>query len=320
MILEFYQDNLELAHYEATQLVGKLVFLTADKVFAQVIPHSVYSDMPLTTLHSYAKRLAYTKRVYEEAVESDFAVSSYKVMFKPELPAEPKQYYDFVYAKCQNQNPHVEINLDNPQITFCLLISERNIVTRLVHEDDKEYLQRKAHLREKRHPSAISPKLARAMLNLAGPTSVEVLDPFCGTGGILIEGLYLGLHMKGSDIDRKMVYGSQINIENELATLREIGPAREPVYELAVVDAMSCTFTADAIVCDPPYGKNTKNIPEGFYEAFLQQAKKQTKQIILCLPEGVEVDFAKYGWMMHKEIPQYIHKSLTRMILHLKRA
>jgi len=80
------------------------------------------------------------------------------------------------------------------------------------------------------------PKLARAMVNIAlGQArsmnhelrimneshnsefsihnSCLVVDPFCGSGNILIEGLVLGLDVIGSDISEKAVFDTKANLE-----------------------------------------------------------------------------------------------------------
>ena len=62
------------------------------------------------------------------------------------------------------------------------------------------------------HPSAIFPKLSRALVNLSGVQPDEVfLDPFCGTGSLLIEASIIGAHPVGIDIARKMVRGARRN-------------------------------------------------------------------------------------------------------------
>jgi len=44
------------------------------------------------------------------------------------------------------------------------------------------------------------------MVNLSGARR-EVLDPFCGTGGVLIEAGLIGLEVYGFDIQQSMVEG-----------------------------------------------------------------------------------------------------------------
>ncbi|NIP34812.1 MAG: methyltransferase domain-containing protein, partial [Thermoplasmata archaeon] len=64
------------------------------------------------------------------------------------------------------------------------------------------------------HPISLHPKYARAMVNLAKvPLGGRILDPFCGTGGVLIEAALLGYEPLGSDIDPRMVEGSRRNLE-----------------------------------------------------------------------------------------------------------
>lgn len=62
----------------------------------------------------------------------------------------------------------------------------------------------------------LPPKLARMMVNIALSTSKSarplLIDPFCGSGNILIEGLTLGLDVMGSDISEKAVEDSKTNV------------------------------------------------------------------------------------------------------------
>lgn len=60
----------------------------------------------------------------------------------------------------------------------------------------------------------LPPKLALTMLNLAGTKPhMQVLDPFCGTGVVLQEGLLLGYTVSGSDLNPKMVDYTMRNID-----------------------------------------------------------------------------------------------------------
>jgi hypothetical protein len=44
-----------------------------------------------------------------------------------------------------------------------------------------------------------NPQLARALVNIADPTATSLLDPFCGSGTTLVEGLRLGMKVAGID-------------------------------------------------------------------------------------------------------------------------
>ena len=64
----------------------------------------------------------------------------------------------------------------------------------------------------------LPPKLAQTIINLAvgendqQKNSINLLDPFCGTGVILQEALLMGFSVLGSDIDKRMVDYSEANI------------------------------------------------------------------------------------------------------------
>lgn len=60
----------------------------------------------------------------------------------------------------------------------------------------------------------LPPKLAQIMLNLAkvGPDNI-VLDPFCGTGGVLMEAALKGSKLIGSDLNPEMVLYTKENLQ-----------------------------------------------------------------------------------------------------------
>lgn len=103
----------------------------------------------------------------------------------------------------------------------------------------------------------LPPKLARMMINLAGANHDDIiLDPFCGSGTVLMEAADLGfLNIAGTDLSPKAVQDSAKN----LTWLRETKKIK-PVIKLAVADVthISNEFSAqsiDAIVAEPYMGK-----------------------------------------------------------------
>lgn len=63
----------------------------------------------------------------------------------------------------------------------------------------------------------LPPKLARMMINIAvgysGVKNPLVVDPFCGSGNVLIEALSIGCNVIGSDISEKAVEDTKVNLE-----------------------------------------------------------------------------------------------------------
>jgi tRNA G10 N-methylase Trm11 len=82
----------------------------------------------------------------------------------------------------------------------------------------------------------LPPKLAQIIINLANPTSTDIiLDPFCGTGVILQEALLMGYDVIGSDIDPRMVDYTNVN----LGWLQAQVPSIDSRVETEVGDATS---------------------------------------------------------------------------------
>lgn len=60
----------------------------------------------------------------------------------------------------------------------------------------------------------LPPKLARMMVNLSKQSSDGLLlDPFCGSGVLLMEALQLGLNVVGSDLEPDAVDATQVNVK-----------------------------------------------------------------------------------------------------------
>jgi len=172
--------------------------------------------------------------------------------------------------------------------------------------------EREPMKKPKFHPAMLKPKLARTLINLSDAKKT-LLDPFCGTGSILIESAVIGLRPTGSDIDNKQVWYSMKNLEHYglKANLKEM-------------DATNLTYRKkfDALVTDPPYGrsstlagKKTKEIYEGFLKSALNVLRPNGR-IVLMYPKGLSFSIPKQLKKL-KAFDWYVHRSLTRRILVL---
>lgn len=98
----------------------------------------------------------------------------------------------------------------------------------------------------------LPPKLARIMVNLATRNQQgTLLDPFCGTGTILMEAMLLGHPVIGSDNDQKAVDGTKSN----LVWLADQYFASKANYQLHTADATHINQKVSAVdsVCTEPY-------------------------------------------------------------------
>ncbi|MCQ2052924.1 MAG: THUMP domain-containing protein [archaeon] len=145
-----------------------------------------------------------------------------------------------------------DVDLERPDHEVHILISDRlhiflnnNMINRNIFET------RKIGKRPFFSPISIHPKYARALINLTGVKKGDtILDPFCGTGGIVIEAGLMGVKVIASDFDPKMIAG----------TLENMNHYGLNMYDYDVLDVSDITKRfddVDAVVTDPPYGRST---------------------------------------------------------------
>ncbi|MFB6128173.1 MAG: TIGR01177 family methyltransferase, partial [Halorhabdus sp.] len=83
----------------------------------------------------------------------------------------------------------------------------------LAVEPDRGFTSRAPTDRPFFQPGSMDPTLARALVNVAGARpDTRVLDPMCGTGGLLLEASRVGSTVVGVDALEKMVRGTRENL------------------------------------------------------------------------------------------------------------
>lgn len=230
-----------------------------------------------------------------------------------------KAIADIIWAHLKNP----KVSFESPKTEFDF-IEEKGVIFagKRIWENNEKFDARKAHKRPGFSPISLHPKLARAVVNLAGVKAGKaVLDPFCGTGGMLIEAGLMGLKPIGSDIDDEMLKKAEDNFK--FFSIKK--------YELLKQDATKIKSKADGIATDPPYGKassiqctmcfekgNASSVRQikmkELYSAFLGNAYsllKQGQRVAIIFPNKMEV---KSRFKTLARLNVYIHKGLTRTI------
>jgi len=201
------------------------------------------------------------------------------------------------------------VDLKNPELDFHILNSGKINLGILIWENKEDFQSRRADKRPANHPTSMSPRIARCLVNLTGAES-EVLDPFCGAGGFLIEAGIIGLKVYGSDIDSEMIERARKNLAHFNINA-----------DLIVQDALLWTKTVKAVVTDVPYGKSSKlNTSLGLLiKNFVRHYETLTKTIVLVYPDRIQDGFLKgTSWKKMREFSIYVHSTLTRKIVILK--
>ncbi|MFA4647342.1 TRM11 family methyltransferase [Pyrococcus kukulkanii] len=107
---------------------------------------------------------------------------------------------------------------------------------------------------------SIPPRLARIMVNLSEVRRGNVLDPFCGTGTIIMELLLQGLTAYGSDISEERIRDTGRNVDWLRKEFRVKHSASLRVCDVRRLK--KCFRTRfDAIITEPYMGKALKTKP-----------------------------------------------------------
>ncbi|ASJ02815.1 tRNA (guanine-N2)-dimethyltransferase [Thermococcus profundus] len=142
-----------------------------------------------------------------------------------------------------------KVNLSKPDNLVRAYCGEKLYAgIRLRYFDPKDFERRKAHHRPFFRPISLHPRFSRALVNLT-KAKREILDPFMGAGGILIEAGLLGLKVYGVDIRPEMVEGAETNLRNY--------GVRDYTLELGDATRLEELFPNkkfEAVATDPPYG------------------------------------------------------------------
>jgi tRNA (guanine10-N2)-dimethyltransferase len=152
----------------------------------------------------------------------------------------------------QNLNGQTEISLTVPDTLFLGVVNGNQFFfgPHLASRNRRAFSKRRSPFRPFFVPSAIHPKIARVLVNLSRARSgSHFLDPFCGTGGLLLEAAEIGCIAVGLDIDITMLTGSQQNLDH----------FEVPFYG-CLADARTSpirTKGIEAIAADPPYGRSS---------------------------------------------------------------
>jgi len=208
------------------------------------------------------------------------------------------------------------VNLKNPDKTFIGILTEEKLIfgVKLAEIPPKPFVERRPGKKPFFHPSAMPAKLARCMVNLAKPKTEEiVLDPFCGTGSMLIEAALIGCRVLGLDIQRRMARGS----------LKNLAYFKIKPEGVMVADARNLPITKiDCVVTDPPYGRSattlkrtTKQIVEEVLMGIHGMLGKG-RRVCMAAPKTLNVGCTgtALGYKHLESHFIYVHRSLTREI------
>ncbi|WP_458187750.1 methyltransferase domain-containing protein [Haladaptatus sp. NG-WS-4] len=210
------------------------------------------------------------------------------------------------------------VDLDDPDHELRAIFSaDRCILGWLERESKRDFGTRMPTDRPFFQPGSMHPLLARALANMAGARpGATILDPMCGTGGVLIEAALVGARPLGVDAQAKMARGAAKNLahyapDDDFATVRG--------------DATHLPFpddSIDGVVFDAPYGRQSKianlELPD-LVSGALAEAHRVASRAVVVGDRPWTAEARDAGWTVECEFERRVHQSLVRHIVVLDR-
>jgi len=337
-------DHPEIAKAEIKTLIGKCQTCLDNQLIATKVDNT-----------SWFGRLAYTKSVFKLlfkcsaaklwslvkktkwalVYDENFCVR--KIMLtnakkSKALNISEKEYASPIWHSLEKNGvmPHVKLEGAKTQIYFIFFGKEVACGLK-VWENNEDFEARRPHLRPGFSPVSLHPKFARAMVNLTGvpvaQTSSDVIyDPFCGTGGIIIEAGLMGIISLGSDNSNVMRWKCHKNIKQFNLTTKTFFGLR---------DARDINQKMRYLATDLPYGRSsTPRCPKTLINTYLGFAKVLDNcllpggRAVVCFSN--HLDFMSLMKKANKkkesikikkvyEFKIRIHKTLNRRLVVLER-
>ncbi len=297
----------------------------------------VLRNISQENLNSYyeilTRRLGYTHEIHElikrsdadnfeedvssidwsEYIDETFAVRVKRFHAEIDTVATERRAGSLILENCDD----IKVNLTKPKSLVRIVAFQDNffIAIERIKLNKKHFEESKPHKRPFFYPGSMNPKLARCMVNLSRVKEGELLlDPFCGTGGILIEAGLIGCKVVGSDIYWKMKNGTSINLDYYGIT--DYRTFNLDVRELKMYEKVA------SVVTDPPYGISTstgdidgEDIFKEFFHAIYDNMKDDA---YLCMASPHYVDLKpmvdEVGFEIVEQYGIKMHRSLTRII------
>ncbi len=204
-----------------------------------------------------------------------------------------------------------EVDLEEPDHTLVALFSgELAALGWLESETVRDFSARKPTEKPFFQPGSMAPIDARAIANIAGAApDARLLDPMCGTGGILVEAGLAGAAVVGVDAQTKMVRGTRRNLRQYLD---DGSVVRGDATRLPFVDD-----SFDGAVFDAPYGRQSKIAGGSLGELVggaLAEVRRVAPRAVLVGDQSWVPAAKSAGWRVTERFERRVHGSLVRHV------
>ncbi|WP_337860713.1 DNA methyltransferase [Ferroplasma sp.] len=316
-ILELSGENIEIAHTEIRYIQNAFKnFEILQESERYILIEGSYNNAMDSAFTNYISRVIDENQDYTNFIENTIPEGFFYVRVS-EMPKTETMNVESEIGK--NLGGKGRISFKHPDFIIRVIFMDKWYLCQLIYERNKKsFEERRAPMRPFFSPVSLHPKYARYLVNTSGTVPGDtLLDPFCGTGGILIEAAMLGRKLIGNDSSLNMVMGTKLNF-------KYFGIENYKIYNKDITE-LSLNYKVDGIVTDMPYGRsseiNNHDIVELYREAFVKfnELLKSGGKCSIIVNNLELLDYAKKYFNIEKTVPVYQHKSLTRQFIILSK-
>lgn len=296
---------------------AKALFLAYDEgsTFVSPEPRLVIADSE-TDPFLVGSRIAFARRagvLVQDRSELPELLRGFTVRFRAfdleggRPPPDPERFLRGIDSRVDLRSPGRELTLVRGREDYLVITDPMGM-----HQG---WSTRRPRRRPFFHPSAIFPKLSRALVNLSRCKAGDLfLDPFAGTGSIPLEASLVGAQVLAVDQTDKMVHGALANMnhfgQNWLGVVR--------------ADAASTPVRfADAAATDVPYGRASSTRGREAHDVVdmalgsLASILRRGGVLVLMHPKQLAAESPDFAIIEEHEL--HVHKRLTRTVSVMRR-
>ncbi len=316
-IIELSGENIEIAHTELEYIHGtyknfQIIFLRGKFALIEGNPENAMNS----AFTNYISKVIDEGDDYNNFTVTGMLGGSFYVRVIGKAKTETESLESEIG---KNLGGKGRISFKNPDFMVRAIYLDKWYLCILIYKRDKKcFEERRAPMRPFFSPVSLHPKYARYLVNTSGTVEGDtLLDPFCGTGGILIEAAMLGRKIIGNDSELNMVMGTKLNFK--YFSIENYKMYNEDIASLSI------EWQVDGIVTDMPYGRssgiNNHDIVELYKESFIKfnELLKNKGKCSIIVNNVQFLDYAEKYFKIEKIVPVYQHKSLIRQFVILSK-
>ncbi len=226
------------------------------------------------------------REIIDEISETNLICEAYKVVYVKH-DGQTVQYGDRIEAvKAVGTAITGKAEMHNPKIVYGITQIDDKWIFGKYERDDCKWHSHDKKLHS--YSNAIGLRLSRALINIAvgNDLSLTIIDPCCGVGTVIIDGLSMGINIKGFEKNKQIARNAKENLSH-------FG------YENVITtsDMRTIKERFDVAIVDLPYGVFTP-ITEKEQEEIIETTRKIAEKVIFVTFDNMDEIIEEAGFQI----------------------